>query len=246
MNAAVRATELAPSDAANWRNRGQTYRNFVALVANAGDFAVQAYERAIELKPTDPFVQNELGLAYVAMAEAVRPIAGAEDKSAASQAQARLADLLQKATAAFNKALALKADYAGAAFQLALMDARSGQVDGAIAKMEALGRANPTDVGVAFQLGLLSLQRAKSGDLARAQQAFEHAVALSPSFADARWFLASAYEQQGKMDLATEQVRKVLELDPKNPLVAARLKRLEAGEKETSASLPSLSDEFHH
>ena len=107
--------------------------------------------------------------------------------------------------------------------------------------MESIAQYNPLDVGVGFQLGLLYLRRAGKGDLDRARQMLERVIELAPSYSNARWFLASIYEQQGNVAAAASQVEKVAELNPDNELVRSRLDRLRAGT--ASKTLPPTLEE---
>ena len=106
----------------------------------------------------------------------------------------------------------------------------------AIAKMEQVAMADPRDVGVAFQLGLLYLRNEENE---KAQNALEWAVELAPSYSNARWFLATVYENQGNIEVAIEQVAKVLELNPGNQTIEQRLNNLNA----FGASQPPASSE---
>lgn len=240
VNAAVRATELSPKNSLNWLMRGSLYRELVNLVPNASTFAISAFEKAIELEPLNPENWNELGITYLATVERERPLTASSDKEVAKQASALVEDFMKKAEAAFNKAIELKPNYAPAHYQLGLAYERAGRLDDAIGKMESVARYNTLDVGVAFQLGQLYMRRAKSGDLDRAKKSFEYAISLAPSYSNARWFLATIYEQQGNVNGAIGQLKKLIELNPDNQLVKVKLDRLVNGQmsKETPTPLP--------
>ncbi len=229
INAAVRATELEPKNAVNWLVQGATYRALINLLPDAGSFALEAYEHAATLEPTNPATQTELGKTYVAMVEQTNALLTTDDPAVKTQAKAAIEQQLSQAQTAFEKAIELKKDYAPAHYQLALVFEQQGRLDDAIGKMESVAQYNPLDVGVAFQLGVLYLRRGTNDDLERARRAFEQAVSLLPSYSNARWFLASIYEQQGNLAAAAEQVTAVFELNPENELVKARLERLRAG-----------------
>lgn len=227
--AAVRATELSPDNSQNWLIRGSVYRELIPIISDAGPAAIEAYERAVILEPNNPRTITELGRAYLAMAEAARQLTASDDEAVKTQAQQSVDINLALAEQSFNTAVSLKEDYSPSHYQLAIVAERRGKLDEAISKMESVTRYNQQDVGVAFQLGLLYLRRGGKDDLSRAQSAFEYAVQLLPSYSNARWFLASIYEQQGKLDKAIEQIQKVSELNPDNDLVKSRLERLKAG-----------------
>ncbi len=241
INAAARTTSLSPEDSRNWLVRGLVYRQLIpAMGGKAAQFAVSSHENMIPLEPLNPRLWNELGKTYLSAAENERVLALAEDKGLAEQAKKNLNELLQKAESAFGKSIEIKPDYASAHFQLAIAYERQGRVDDAIGKLESVAQYNPTDVGVSFQLGQLYLRRAQGDDLDRSRQAFEHTVALAPTYSNARWFLATIYEQQGDIREAIAQVEKVNELNPGNPLVQNRLQKLLRGDS-TGASLETLT-----
>lgn len=230
VNASVRATELSPQNALNWQLRGSVYRELIPLgVSQAPAFSTASFDRAIALEPNDPSSVTELGQTYLVIAQLFQQLTGVKDEEAKKQAQEGMEKNLVLAEQQFNKAISLKADYSPAHYQLAGIYAQQGKLDEAIGKMESVVKYNQNDVGVAFQLGMLYLRRAGKDDTARAQAALEYAVQLSPSYSNARWFLASIYEQQGKLDKALEQIQKVAELNPENDLVKSRLERLQKG-----------------
>ncbi len=238
VNASVKATDLSPKNSVNWLVRGKVYRELMNVIPNASPFAISAFEKVIELDPVNPSHWNELGMAYLAAAERERPLIVAQDKQLANQAQALVDDFMKKGEAALEKAIELKSNYAPAHYQLSLTYERQGRLDEAILKMESVAKYNPQDVGVAFQLGQLYLRRAFSGDFVRAKNAFEYAITLAPSYSNARWFLASIYEQEGNVKGAIEQIEKVLELNPDNQLVKTRLDRIVNGQISNEALAP--------
>ena len=235
VNAVVRATELSPNNVLNWLSRGFVYRELIPVLGEAGEFAVMSYSQAIMLEPLNPQNWTELGKAYLAAAEQVRPLTASPDATSALLAQTQLTQLLTSAQTAFEKAVELKPNYAPAHFQLAVTYERQGRIDDAIGKMESVAQYNQLDVGVFFQLGMLYPQRGGTGDVDRAQTAFEHAVKIAPGYANAHWFLASIYEQEGDIAAAVREVEAVLELNPGNDIVESRLERLLTGQISTEA-----------
>jgi tetratricopeptide (TPR) repeat protein len=236
VNASVRATELSPNNALNWLMRGTLYRELVNLVPNASTFAIGAFEKSIELEPLSPSNWTEFGITYLAVAERERPLTASPDKKVAEQSKILVKDFTKKAETAFGKAIELKSNYAPAHYQLGITYERQGRLNEAIGKMESVARYNSLDVGVVFQLGQLYMRRSEKGDLARAKKAFEYAISLAPSYSNARWFLATIYEQEGNVKAAIEQLEKLRELNPDNQLVQSRLNRLVSGQT-TSVAL---------
>ncbi|MBI4437402.1 tetratricopeptide repeat protein [Candidatus Uhrbacteria bacterium] len=217
VNAATQATTLSPNNVLNWLTRGSVYRELIPLMGEASEFAVASYARATELESVNPSNWTQLGKTYLTTAQA-------------AQEQESRAALLEQAQAALARAIELKPNYAPAHFELALTYAAAGRLDDAIAKMESVALYNPLDVGVAFQLGALYVQRGGEGDRAKAQAAFERAIELSPEYSNAHWFLASIYEGEGDLAAAVREVETVLRLNPGNVLVEARLEKLLAGQ----------------
>lgn len=241
VNAVAHATELSPHNVLNWLSRGRVYRELIPVLGEASEFAVSSYQKAIELEPRNPENWTQLGKAYLAAAENVRPLIPSPDAAIAEAARTQLTTLLTSAQSAFEKAIELKPNYAPAHFQLAVTYERQGRIDDAISKMERVAQYNQLDVGVFFQLGMLYLESNGTGDMDRARAAFEHAVKLAPTYANAHWFLASIYEAEGDIAAAVREVEAVLELNPGNDIVEARLERLLTGQ--ISTEVPEAIEE---
>src|SRR3989339_167628 len=223
VNATVRATELSPSQVLNWVSRGSIYRELIPLMSDATDFALSAYQKAVQLEPQNPEYWTQLGMTYLVAASHVQPLLGSQDQSLAAQSQQTYQQFVLGAESSFIEAIKRKVDYAPAHFQLALTYQRQNRLDDAIGKMESVTTYNPLDVGVHFQLALLYLNRAGEGDLERAQKSLEYTIQLAPSYSNAHWYLASIYEHQDKMAQAVKEIEVVLSLNPDNPVVQVRL-----------------------
>ena len=85
---------------------------------------------------------------------------------------------------------------------------------------------------------MLYLKRNGAEDLARAQNAFEHVITLTPSYSNAHWYLASIYEKQEKQNLAIKEIEAVAKLNPGNQIVKTRLDKLKAGAPEVTPPPP--------
>ncbi|MEK7451849.1 MAG: tetratricopeptide repeat protein [Patescibacteria group bacterium] len=229
VNASVRATNLSPHQVSNWTVQGDVYRSLASVVPNAIDFSIKAYQKAILLEPNNPSHWMELGKTNLISADANLLLTTAKDPTIASKAKQDTEKLLREARVSFEKAIALKANFAPAHYQLGLVYEREGKIDLAIGKIESVAKYNTEDVGVAFEIGVLYLKRNGKEDLARAQNAFEHAVKLSPSYSNAHWYLASIYEKQQKRDLAISEIEIVAKLNPGNQIVKVRLDKLKSG-----------------
>lgn len=215
VNAAKKAADLEPKNVTNWLELGLVYRTFISNLEEADGFAISAYQKAIELEPNNPLNYLELGKTHLAIAATLEPAAASSAFAAAEEN--------------FQKATNLKSDYAPAHYQLALAYEKQGRIDEAIGKMESIVNYNPQDIGASFELGILYLRRLGERDLARAEKILKYTTELLPSYSNAHWYLAFVYEQEGKTAEAILEVEKVLELNPKNEMVKARLEQLRAG-----------------
>lgn len=226
VNASARATELSPYATENWLARADGYRSLIGLVDDASKFALEGYERSIKLEPQNPNHWNELGKTNLLIANELQKLTVSEDQSIATKAKSDWQNAISEAEKDFEQAIALKSNFAPAHYQLALVYEREGKLNEAIGKLESVFKYNEIDVGVGFELGTLYAKRAGGGDIERAQNMFEHVVALAPSYSDAHWFLASMYEKLGKRDDAIKEIEIVLKLNPDNKNVRTRLERL--------------------
>ncbi len=226
INVAKRATDLSPYNVLNWRLRADVYRELSSLVQGADRFAKLSYERAILLEPHNPLGLVGLARAHLSSATAAGQLTQAADEAVRKEARQTQNAELASAEERLNEAIALKSDYAPAHFYLARVYEEQGRLDEAFAKLDAIRTSYPLDVGVAFQLGQLSMRMERYD---RAKTEFQSAIELQPDFVNARWFLASVYEIGGDLDAAIAEIETIATTQPGHPLVAARLKRLEEG-----------------
>ncbi len=219
--AAKKGTEISPSNVANWQTRGSIYREIIGLSQNSFEWSVRAYETALDLEPANPFILVELGRVYLAQAGLM---ASQED----------LNSHLAKAEDYFRQAITFKPDYAQAYYQLSLIYEAQGKRGEAIVTLETikntssfvLGYDSMQDVGLAFQLGVLYY---RDEQLARAQSEFERAVAISPTYSNARYFLGLIYDETKQTSKAVEQFKVIKEFNPENEEIAKILDNIENG-----------------
>jgi tetratricopeptide (TPR) repeat protein len=86
-----------------------------------------------------------------------------------------------------------------------------------------------------MQLSLLYLRQGKN-DLAKAE--LQRIIALSPTYANARWYLSVVLEQEGDIAGALAQVEEIARTNPEHEAVQQRLERLKSGEVEDDVALP--------
>lgn len=204
------------SDYRNWLAIGQVYEAVVPLrIANAYESALQSYKQALSLNPKSPAI-------YLALAR----LEAARGDDAASKSF-------------IAEALKQKGNYTEAIFLLSQLQAREGNLKDAIASVEAAGVLAPRDSGVFFELGLL---RYNNKDYEGAASALERAIALNPSYANAKYFLGLSYEKLGRDADAIKQFSDLKATNPDNGEVDLILRNLKAGRAPFSSAAPPIDD----
>ncbi|HEY0010699.1 MAG TPA: tetratricopeptide repeat protein [Candidatus Paceibacterota bacterium] len=190
IQASLAATQLRPDNYQNWVALGNVYQTVVPLrIEGAYENAKAAYERAVELNPTNPTL----------------PFVMAQLEIARGNGQAAEAELV--------KAIGLKRDYTQAIFLLSQLEVQLGKAREALQAAEAAAYFAPNDPVVLFQVGIL---RSGTGDVDGSVQALSRAVELNPQYANARFFLAVSYATKGAFDQALAQLNAVAALSPEN------------------------------
>ncbi len=216
VNTASQATVVDPNNVANWNVRGSVYRNMIGILGEADNWALSSYERAMELEPVSPYIPMEIGRVYLAMSDLFLQQAREEE---------RLQSLLL-AKQNFEKAISLKADYAPAHFQIAMIHIRDGKLKEAIAKLEETKQVVPFDIGLAFQLGLIYYN---DEQIEKAKLEFERAISIDPNYSNARYFLGLILDRQGAKQEAILQFEKIQEFNPDNQELKMILANLRSG-----------------
>jgi tetratricopeptide (TPR) repeat protein len=227
--AANKATEINPQNGQNWIVRAEVYRNLIGIIPDQQEtinWAINCYKKAGELEPTNPFVLVGLARVYLTQVSLLSQ-QPAKEKEARSN--------LEKAKENIKKAIELKADYAPAHYQMALIYGFEGKREEAILTLEKIKQMpvtlayNPLlDIGLAFQLGVLYYQ---TQQFDKAQVEFERAVLLNSNYSNARYYLGLIYDKKGQKKKAIEQFEKIEELNPENQEVKNILKNLRAGKE---------------
>ncbi len=216
VQAAQRATAVAPANIANWNVQGFVYRSIIG-VPGADVLALAAYEKAKELEPSSPFSWTELGRVYILQAQSLQDQKGKEaDRETA----------LTKALENLQRAIELKADYAPAHFLTAAVYEQQGKNEEAIAKLEETKKVVPNDTGLAFQLGTVYWQKK---DLDKAQAELERAISLNENYSNARYILGLVFDAKKDKAKTLEQFNKIAELNPDNEEVKKIIANIKAG-----------------
>jgi len=180
----------------------------VALLAAGRPLnAIFHLERAIQLDPDCVQAYNSLGIALERLDRRPDAVLAFERALARfpahADAAASLGDLHTRsgntvaARIAFERALAVKPDHLAARSGQLFGQAIEGDLDGALAAIEALASPAPRLASFWQRLGLL---RHWSGDLERAEDAYKQAAAFDADDWDARFGIASVRLGRGDLD----------------------------------------------
>lgn len=214
VQAATAATQTNPADTANWANLGGIYEGLTPFIEGMDAQAIAAYDVAAERDPKSP----------------AWPLARARTYGALAQFQASRqqpnADAYAKAQDEIAKALELKGDFVEARFLSAQLHLGQGNADQALARVQEIRDIAGNDANLAFQTGLLLYQ---AGRYADARVDFEHAVSLSGTYADARYFLGLTFAQLGQREQALAQFEVLKGTNPDNKEIPVILDNLRAG-----------------
>ncbi len=221
VQSAQRATELASGEAQNWANLGRIYQSLSGLVQDVELSAEAAFNRASELRPGDPTFDYAVGQMWLSRANLIASLTS----GTVAERRALFDESLAKAETSFKAAIEKSPTYGLALYSLGAVYDRQNKIDEAIAQLEKLIPANPNLPTLIFELGLLY---ARDGRTADATAAMQRAVLLSPQYSNARWYLALLLEEQGNVTGALEQLRMILETNPDNETLTAKIVQLEA------------------
>ena len=207
------ASSLSPNLVMPWENLGAIYRDSQGIVGGTMPFALEAFAKAAELEPSNPFFFRER----------CRLNLISEERD------------WQETINYCQKAIDLKPNYLDAHIQLALVYEQKGDLEEAVKRLRgALDKLR----GVSFQRGS-SLAGAAAeiyfqlgrvyfnlNQIDEAVNMFEQSVIVMPEHANARYALALSYQANGRIEDALTQYQIVNQLVPGNEEVMARIQQL--------------------
>ena len=203
VNAGQTATQADPTEPANWQVLGEIYITLgQAGIEGATERAREAFTRARELSPTNPVLALRMGEVEV------------------------LENNLSGARAFGEEAVRLRPRYTEAIFFLTQIDLEEGKIVEAISKTRGIISLEPDNPVRYYQLGILL---ASNQDVAGAATAFERAVELNPSYANARYYLALQYYNLNRVDDAISQLEIIRDFNPDNGAVNEVIEGLRNG-----------------
>lgn len=203
INAAIAARDRDPMNYLNWIALGQVYEAVVPLkIEGAYPSAQIAYNEALRRNPKNPGIV----LLFSRLA-----LDGGD---------------LQNARQYALQAIQAKQNYLDAYYLLAQIEIADKNIKGALDSLTAATVLTPNDPALFFQIGVLKYN---AQDFTGAAEALEKAVALTPAYANAKYFLGLSYEILGKHSAAIEQFKDLAAANPDNKEVADILAALQAG-----------------
>ena len=147
-----------------------------------------------------------------------------------------------EATAAFERALQVKTDYADANNSLGALLAHNGDLPGAIAQFTAALAARPQFADAMNNLGYALFQ---TGDAAQARELYEKALALQPEFPEALNNLGILYGTQRDLDRAIGYFQQAVSLRSTYGEAANNLALVLAARGDTARAIEVLRRLLH-
>lgn len=135
---------------------------------------------------------------------------------------------VEEARSFIRNSIALKEDYADAYLMLSQLEVEQGNSALAISSAERLALLVPNNSGIYFELGVLKYS---TKDYIGAVEAFRAALATTPDYANAKYYLGLSLAQIGKLDEARGQFEELLITNPDSKEVQLILLELKAGRK---------------
>ncbi len=210
---------LANGEQAQWKTealRGQELQQ-----QGKSAEAAAAYQRSLELNPSQPNVANNLGVVLLALE---KPDEAGRAFDRALELRPEFPDALfnrgslhqtggrlNEAIAAYRQALQFRPGFALAATYLGKALTQVGQLDEGVRWCRTALELSPDLVEGELNLGVALARRRQLGE---AEECFRRILARNPAHAAAHKNLASVLGSQGRHDEAAEQYAHVLRLQP--------------------------------
>jgi Cytochrome c biogenesis factor len=140
VRSAMQSTENAnPNSSTNWAMRAYIYRKLIGVSEGFDAWALDMYQNAIKLEPTNPLLFNEMGQIYV------------------------IKNDLGRAKIAFEKAVEMMPQYIDARYYLALIADRQGNKAEAVKQLEAVLALLPADDAASRENVAKAIENLKQG-----------------------------------------------------------------------------------
>lgn len=195
---ARKAAITAPDSVAAQEVLAIVYKQFGVKGPGNKPLSIPAFERAINLEPTNPVLLAELGKVY---------FENNDNKNAIFN---------------FEEALKMKNNYDDAALYLAKAYEEEMQTDKALAVLNNISETQNSDI--VYEIGKIYYNQKRYD---QAINKFKETLALSPNHANALYSLGLLYSDLNDKKLALYYLKKVLSLNPENIEVKSKIKELE-------------------
>lgn len=196
---ADKAIKTAPFSVTAYETKGIIYRDLSQFFSTGNGQAIDAFQSAVSLEPSNPVLVAELGKLYLA-----------EDQA-------------EKAIDNLETAIKLKENYYEAKFYLAKSHVKDQQAEKALQILEELSQNYPS-IDVLYEKGRIYYNLKRYDE---AVKAFNQVISVDPIHANALYSLALSLEQKNDKATALYYYKKVLELNPQSEDVLDRIKKLD-------------------
>jgi len=216
------AIKKEPKNPVVYEHTGEIYQ----LINQAGgsitkEKIVAVYDQAIELEPNNPSLYLTLGSIYFIQAQTIQVRINSSQEATGEEGD--LTTATQNALDKTKKATELKSDYEEAEALYAQILEFQGKFSEAVDYLNSALAANSASLTLLEERGKSLLAQDK---LEEAQNDFLTILALAPNHANARYWLALVYEQQGDKDQAIAELEQVLKTNPNNSLIIQKISQL--------------------
>lgn len=201
---AKQGRDMMPSDALAQETLAQTYENAaVYSPAEAMNLAEQAYQRGLELEPHNPMYMVKIGQIKIAQGTA---------KGTEQDVKSGTEEGLKW----FQRAVEEKPNFPLGYYQVSFAKEVLSDVDGAIAAMEKALLYESANTGYKFNLARLHQIRSGDDDNKIAEALYKNILQGNDKDINSHFSLGMVYEKMKRMDEASGQYKKVLELLPQD------------------------------
>ena len=189
----------------DWRMQGVGLERFLSRLGTSfeqsGDPAssIPYFSKLADLRPKDPLAQEQLGAKLTALGR------------------------VASAAARYQKSLEIDPSQVNVRYNLGILLNRLGKPNDALTEFKKVISAEPNHT---MALANCASHHIKRNESEIAISYLERVVATQPSFLQAQFQLAQLYETLENWDKAKNAYQKILELEPGNPTVEDRLKKL--------------------
>lgn len=228
--AASTGKELMPNDVFANETRGFVFENSGGYVARALEIAMDAYTRASDLEPQNPYLNIAIGKLKLVEAQSKSEDAVEEKTQLINDAKTYFISAKDKTTFDYEgQNISL---FAPAHYYLSVVEEALGNIDGAINAMATalqvtgfVGGDNQQQVlsrqiNYGFNLARLLQKRGTEDDMKNAENILLQIIGVNDQEVNSHLSLGLLYEKQGKRDEAVIEYKKILTLLPEGDATA--------------------------